>query len=231
MSKIYETCYVYKIINDIDDLIYIGSTADKLCKRMVYHRMSARKEKDKNRKLYLHINLHGIEHFKIILVEEYKNINRETLRKHEYKFIKDFNTVKNGLNGCYANGITCEHNKSRSRCKDCGGSQICEHNRLRSKCKECHWGSICEHNKERDACKECGGSKICEHNRIRSKCKECGGSSICEHHTVVYECKDCNNFKCDFCEKKLCSKRNLAQHMNTCKKKPENDKCLFSLNE
>ena len=67
MSKIYETCYVYKIINDIDDLIYIGSTADKLCKRMVAHRMNAKRENTKNTKIYTHINLHGIDNFKIIL--------------------------------------------------------------------------------------------------------------------------------------------------------------------
>ena len=111
MSKIYETCYVYKIINDIDDLIYIGSTADKLCKRMVRHRSDAKRENTKNTKFYTHIKLHGIDNFKIILVEEFKSINRETLRKHEDKYIKEFNTVKNGLNGRYEDGAICEHNK------------------------------------------------------------------------------------------------------------------------
>ena len=52
-------------------------------------------------------------------------------------------------------GWWCEHNRQRSRCKECGGSQICEHNRRRSQCKEC------------------GGGSICEHNRVRSKCKDC----------------------------------------------------------
>lgn len=33
-----------------------------------------------------------------------------------------------------------EHNKRKSRCKDCGGSEICEHNRLRSQCKDCGGG-------------------------------------------------------------------------------------------
>lgn len=32
---------------------------------------------------------------------------------------------------------TCEHNRQRSRCKECGGSSICEHNRQRCICKEC----------------------------------------------------------------------------------------------
>ena len=52
----------------------------------------------------------------------------------------------------------CEHGRERSKCKECGGSQICEHGR--------------EH-----SCKECGGSQICEHGRIRSRCKV--GGSIC----------------------------------------------------
>ena len=32
----------------------------------------------------------------------------------------------------------CEHNRQRSLCIDCGGSQICKHNRRRNNCKECN---------------------------------------------------------------------------------------------
>jgi len=85
----------------------------------------------------------------------------------------------------------CEHNKVRSQCKKCGGSQICEHNRQRSRCKECGGSSICEHDRQRSHCKECGGGHICEHNKRRSKCKECGGSQICEHNRVRSKCKEC----------------------------------------
>ena len=31
----------------------------------------------------------------------------------------------------------CEHNRVKSRCKECKGASICEHNRLKSQCKEC----------------------------------------------------------------------------------------------
>ena len=51
--------------------------------------------------------------------------------------------------------MNCEHNRRRSRCKECGGSQICEHNRIRSSCKECGGSQICEHNRQRSSCKEC----------------------------------------------------------------------------
>ena len=85
----------------------------------------------------------------------------------------------------------CEHNRVRSRCKECSGASICEHNRIRSQCKECGGGSICEHGKQRSRCKECGGASICEHNRVRSTCKECSGASICEHNRIRSTCKEC----------------------------------------
>ena len=69
--------------------------------------------------------------------------------------------------------LLCEHNRERSKCKDCGGSSICEHNRQRSNCKDCGGSSICEHNRRRSNCKDCGGGSICEHNRRRSRCKDC----------------------------------------------------------
>jgi len=67
----------------------------------------------------------------------------------------------------------CEHQRVRSRCKDCGGSGLCEHQRERSKCKDCGGSGICEHQRQRSQCKDCGGSGLCEHQRRRSKCKDC----------------------------------------------------------
>ena len=104
--------------------------------------------------------------------------------------------------------LKCEHNRSKSSCKECGGSQICEHNKRKSVCKECRGGSICEHNRLRATCKECGGGSICEHNKLKYRCKECGGSEICEHKKVKYECKECGGSQ--ICEhnrhKSICKK-------------------------
>lgn len=101
----------------------------------------------------------------------------------------------------------CEHNRQRNSCKDCGGNQICKHNRQQSQCKDCGGGSICVHNRRRSYCKDCGGNSICEHKRERDKCKECGGSSICEHNRVRNTCKDCGGSS--ICEHN--------RHRNTCK--------------
>ena len=61
----------------------------------------------------------------------------------------------------------CEHGvKYRSNCKVCSA---CPHGRRRSRCKECGGSQICEHGRERSVCKECGGGTICEHGRQRSQ--------------------------------------------------------------
>jgi hypothetical protein len=94
---------------------------------------------------------------------------------------------------CIWNGriLHCEHDKRKSRCKECGGSGFCEHDKQKSQCKECGGSSFCEHDKRKSRCKECGGSSFCEHDKIKSTCKECGGSGICEHGKRKERCKEC----------------------------------------
>ena len=94
--------------------------------------------------------------------------------------------------GLKVGGSICEHNRRRSTCKQCNGSQFCEHNRQRSQCKPCGGSQVCEHNKRRSICIDCRGSGICEHNRRRSTCIDCRGSGICEHNKRRVNCKDCN---------------------------------------
>ncbi len=55
---------VYKIINDSDDLIFIGSTVCSLGKRMCDHLWRAKQGKQS--KMYTHIRSLGAEHFKIV---------------------------------------------------------------------------------------------------------------------------------------------------------------------
>ena len=68
---------VYKIVNDCDDLVYIGSTTQILCKRMSNHRDDAKRGSD--RKIHKHMRDVGFEHCKTILVREYKDISKEIL--------------------------------------------------------------------------------------------------------------------------------------------------------
>lgn len=69
--------------------------------------------------------------------------------------------------------VKCVHNKRKSECKYCGGSEICVHEILKRHCKKCKGSGICEHNKCRYKCTICKGSQVCEHIKLKRKCKIC----------------------------------------------------------
>jgi hypothetical protein len=108
----------------------------------------------------------------------------------------------------------CEHNKRKSHCKECGGSQICQHNKRRSLCRECFGGSFCTHNKRRILCMLCGGSQICEHKKNKSKCKHCIGGSICSHNKRKEMCKKCGGSA--LCKNEWCETSKSAKYEGFC---------------
>ena len=73
---------IYKIVNDIDDFIYIGSTCLALNMRMIYHRKRAKKNNNAN--LYKHMVKIGIYCFKIILIRNVSCNNKEELLREEW---------------------------------------------------------------------------------------------------------------------------------------------------
>lgn len=89
----YKNGRIYKVVNDVNNDIYIGSTTQLLCKRMATHRSYAKLKP--NRKLYKCMNSVGIEHFKIILLENYACNNREELNSREEHYR---NLLKPSLN-------------------------------------------------------------------------------------------------------------------------------------
>ena len=46
----------------------------------------------------------------------------------------------------------CPHNKQKSKCYECGGSELCIHRVIRTKCKQC--SNICLKHRKRN-CTEC----------------------------------------------------------------------------
>jgi hypothetical protein len=85
----------------------------------------------------------------------------------------------------------CIHDKQKSRCRECGGSQICNHNRLKPQCKLCGGSQICTHSRYKSSCTKCNGGNICEHNKRKSVCTICGGASICVHNRQKTRCIEC----------------------------------------
>lgn len=65
--------YIYKIINDINDKIYIGKTEFSIEKRFKEHCQDAFRDRNEKRPLYAAMRKYGVEHFKIELIEETDN--------------------------------------------------------------------------------------------------------------------------------------------------------------
>ncbi len=85
---------VYKIINDIDDLVYVGSTAQKtLAMRMTQHRTNAKDETNTS-KVYTHMRLIGISHFTIVLIIKLNFEDRNQLYTREFEEMDKFDKKK-----------------------------------------------------------------------------------------------------------------------------------------
>ena len=95
----YSKAKIYKIVNDIDDDIYIGATCQALSKRMAEHRKSMKSKRDNHIKLYKKMNEIGVEHFKILLIEETPCENVEQLRAIEGDYIRELGTLNSQIAG------------------------------------------------------------------------------------------------------------------------------------
>ena len=85
--------YIYKIIIDINDKVYIGKTEFSIKKRLAEHCRDALRERNEKRPLYSAMKKYGVEHFFIELVEE-TNVPEE----REAYWIKYYNSFEKGYN-------------------------------------------------------------------------------------------------------------------------------------
>jgi group I intron endonuclease len=90
---------IYRILNNVDDDCYIGSTTQPLSKRMAVHRKDMNAASNRDRLLYIKMRLHGAENFYIELVEEYPCENVEQLRKREGHYIREMGTLNKLVSG------------------------------------------------------------------------------------------------------------------------------------
>jgi group I intron endonuclease len=81
---------IYKLINDLNDKIYIGSsTYQYLSTRLRCHKNSSKNETGRrDSKLYKYIREKGIEHFQIELIEEYTCETKQQLCEREQYWIE-----------------------------------------------------------------------------------------------------------------------------------------------
>ena len=91
MNK-YQNGKIYRIDNDIDYMVYIGSTPMKLNDRWSYHKDKVRENSNAN--VHKHIRNIGIQHFKIILLHDYPCDNKEQLLWKEREEMEKYDKNK-----------------------------------------------------------------------------------------------------------------------------------------
>lgn len=85
--------YIYQIINDVNNKVYIGKTEFSIEKRFKEHCSDAFRERNEKRPLYAAMRKYGIEHFHIELIEETDNPE-----EREIYWIEEKQSFKNGYN-------------------------------------------------------------------------------------------------------------------------------------
>ncbi len=84
---------IYKITNDYNDDIYVGSTCDLLTKRFSAHKRERNCAKRTNSKLYSLMREIGTERFCIYLIEEFPCDNKYELSQREGYWIREIGTL------------------------------------------------------------------------------------------------------------------------------------------
>jgi group I intron endonuclease len=83
MSQDFNKGKIYKITNNYNDEVYIGSTCDTLNRRITNHKRSSKTEKKQNIPIYKLMNEIGFERFRIELIEDFPCTDKYELRQRE----------------------------------------------------------------------------------------------------------------------------------------------------
>ncbi len=78
---------IYKLVNNVDDKVYVGSTVNPLWKRKGQHKASSKE--DPNRYVYQHLNIIGWENVEIVLIENFPCNSKDELHQRERHWIDE----------------------------------------------------------------------------------------------------------------------------------------------
>lgn len=109
--------YIYKIINDINDNVYIGKTEFSIEKRFKEHCHDIDKRDFEVRPLYRAMKKYGIEHFSIEKIEECNSSNANEREKY---WITQYDSYHKGYNATIGGDGKClyDHEAILERLKE-----------------------------------------------------------------------------------------------------------------
>lgn len=87
---------IYKIVNCVNEKVYIGKTFNSIYVRFKEHLRDSRRVTQEHRKLYSAIRKHGELNFTVELVEE--NIPEDLVSEKEIEYIAKYDSYHNGYN-------------------------------------------------------------------------------------------------------------------------------------
>ena len=90
---------IYKITNDYNDDVYIGSTCDTLGRRFSKHKSDSKQEKHIHKPLYRLINDIGFDRFRIQLIDNYLCEDKYMLKQKEGEYIRQLGTLNKNIAG------------------------------------------------------------------------------------------------------------------------------------
>jgi group I intron endonuclease len=90
---------IYKIINDINDKVYVGKTKSTIEKRFREHCADSTRCDEESRPLYRAMNKYGIEHFSIHLIEECSDEDASAREQYWIGFYKGYTEGYNATLG------------------------------------------------------------------------------------------------------------------------------------
>jgi group I intron endonuclease len=99
MSQKFNNGKIYKITNNINSEIYVGSTCDILRKRFNYHKQDRTKKRFTELPLYKLMNELGTDLFRIDLIEDYACDDKQSLRQREGYWIRQIGTLNKVIAG------------------------------------------------------------------------------------------------------------------------------------
>ena len=97
MSQDFGKGKIYKITNDYNDEVYVGSTCDLLTKRFSNHKKGINCKTKQNRPIYKLMNEIGFERFRIELIEDYPCTDKYELRQREAYYIREIGTLNSKI--------------------------------------------------------------------------------------------------------------------------------------
>ena len=108
----YQNGKIYQIVNDVNSKIYIGSTCQTLCKRMSVHRAFGKGLIHKT-PVYLGMHEIGVEHFRILLIQNAPCNSKEELHAIEYEVAQRYQKQGTLLYNATVDGSCSEETRTK----------------------------------------------------------------------------------------------------------------------